>query len=387
MSSIYRLYWHLVHELDDDISAVQHHSITDVQHHNSTDGQQHYGTDAQHHNKQSTRNDSSTASYIVTYGMYLAFVVGIPGNILTLPILFRMKPFNSSNLWLVVVCINDIFSMVYRAIINILFNYNLIALNDSFCRFIYIASDVTEYSGYFCLVGITVERLIAVWFPLKMSLWCTKKKAAIGIFVIFAFITGQAQQYNETVRFNGLCLVRLKYRPIVERLYYLTLINTVFAMLPITALVVLNILIRVKLTSARKFQKQMSDQQNKEKDKQQQQINRMLMAASIWLIICVSPDTVYRYVDYALVWTGIEPGTMPHNIVRIKYFLDVTCGVLKVYNHAANFILYVVAARKFRTELIKMVTCNRYGGTVKDANSKKNTSNSQDSKSTQNTTD
>ncbi|CAL1530786.1 unnamed protein product [Lymnaea stagnalis] len=302
------------------------------------------------------------AYYFTMYGTYLSFAVGIPGSFITTIILLRMKPFNSSILWLISLNCTDCLNLTIRLIINLTEN-NGIPFSDWSCKLFNIMAETLEFSAYYYVVGLTVERFIAVWFPLKMSIWCTKQRAVVGILSVLTACLCQSLYIVEVYRVNvySWCVMRVKYLGFWGITYQHQIQPTLMMLIPIVSLAVLNALIVRRLDQARKFQKQMSDVVNKEKSKQQQQINRMLLADSIWLFLCVTPDLCYRYSDQFL---GREEDDNVARLIMMNVF-----GVLRMYNSAVNFILYIIAAKKFRTELIKLVTCNRFVGIDQRASS------------------
>ncbi|RUS69014.1 hypothetical protein EGW08_023222 [Elysia chlorotica] len=128
------------------------------------------------------------------------------------------------------------------------------------------------------------------------------------------------------------------------------------------AIITLNILIALRLRHQKKLQKEMSDHKSKEKDKQQRQIDRMLLAATACFVVFVLPQIIFDYSEKF--W---DKGTSGSNFIRerARHVMVMTCSTLNIFNHAVNFILYVLVAQKFRAEIVRLFTCGRLSGIKK----------------------
>ncbi|CAL1537087.1 unnamed protein product [Lymnaea stagnalis] len=81
----------------------------------------------------------------------------------------------------------------------------------------------------------------------------------------------------------------------------------------------------------------------------------MLMAASISSIIFLAPVVLFSYSHYPLLSSNMDGYTLSLALT----IMDNVSGVFKVYKYAANFIVYSLAARRFRMELVMLLTCGR----------------------------
>ncbi|GFN93374.1 thyrotropin-releasing hormone receptor [Plakobranchus ocellatus] len=301
------------------------------------------------------------------YGVYVSYAIGIPGSILTLVILARMRPFNSSSFWLTCLASVDLIGLTVRLILSIylLYNYRWV---DWWCRLYYVLTRGTKHISFYCLVGLTVERFIAVWFPLKMSQWCTIRRAMISFLVICVVIISSDLHFIKTKRVSGdfKCIIRKKYRPFWQNTYEKYIQMTFFQTLPMVALITLNILIALRLRSQRKIQREMSDKKSKDRDKQQKQIDRMLLAATVVFCVFVLPQIIFQYTE--MTWASVGSLGTDFYRERARHILVMTCNTLNVFNHAVNFLLYVFVAQKFRAEIIRLFTCGRFTGFGQRAN-------------------
>ncbi|CAL1537088.1 unnamed protein product [Lymnaea stagnalis] len=302
--------------------------------------------------------------YLSLYGTYLAYVIGIPGSFLTCLVLTRMRPFNSSLVWFTAINVTGLFNLSMRFGLSVQLIF--INIEDWSCKFLYLMAPISEYSTHLFLVGLTVERFIAVWFPLKMAVWCSIRRTVCAIVIITIICVGQSIYVIEVYRLNalGLCVLRAKYADFWESIYEMVIITTEFILIPILVIIVLNILIANRIKRAKLLhQRNLTDAQSSDKVRQHSQINRMLTAASITSIVFLAPEIFNRYsVGPLLTLEGVIDG---HTLRRALAALSNVCSCFKVYKYAANFIVYSLAAQKFRMGIVRLLTCDKYGGGVK----------------------
>ncbi|KAK0058686.1 growth hormone secretagogue receptor type 1 [Biomphalaria pfeifferi] len=284
------------------------------------------------------------------YGAYVAYALGIPGNALACIILAKMKPFNSSIIWLIILTFTDFLNLTMRFV-----NGRVPGYEDWSCRMFYIFGQTFTFTSYLYVLGLTCERFIAVQFPLKMNQWCTIRRSILAVFICLVICLGQSLYVIEVYRANFFkdCVLREKYKDTWGYLYENFFQTTVLKLLPIVLLILLNILIVRRLNRAKKVQSKMTESLNKDKARQQKQINRMLTASSICLFICVMPEILYCYCNPLIEYS---PFGNRSRIILINVY-----SVMKLYNSALNFLLYFIAASKFRSEFLSLVTCNRFG--------------------------
>nr|KAI8730263.1 growth hormone secretagogue receptor type 1-like [Biomphalaria glabrata] len=295
--------------------------------------------------------------YFTLYGTYLAFAIGIPGNALTCIILIKMKPFNSSMIWLIVLTVVDLINLLMRFIVGRVVASVSGPFEDWSCRLFYITAETCSFSSNLLLVGLTCERFIATHFPLKMTQWCTVQRSILAVAICLTVCLGQSMYVSEVYRVNSLheCVLRDKYKNTWGVLYEDTFQTTVFKLLPIALLVLMNCLIARRLSATKAWQNKLSHGQSQSKSRQQRQIYQMLMASSICFILCIMPGIIYQYCHLLI--------ERDDNGIRARLIMMNTFAVFEVYNSAANFVVYSIAAQKFRSEILHLLTCK--GHTVR----------------------
>ena len=76
------------------------------------------------------------------------------------------------------------------------------------------------------------------------------------------------------------------------------------------------------------------------------QIDRMLLAATVFFCLCVLPKIVFQYTEKS--WTAGGSTGANFYLERARHITVVSVATLNVLNHAVNFVLYVLVAQKFR---------------------------------------
>jgi hypothetical protein len=213
------------------------------------------------------------------------------------------------------------------------------------------------YSNWL-VVAMTVQRLVAVVFPLKVAFVTSIKKSMLvvaGIGVLTASLNAHLipQFYYDTV--TQLCATHSHFRT-----YYNTIFPwtnwLMYALLPCSAPVVLNTVIIVASKRAGRVKKRMTQHKRRTNQEQQQtQMTMMLMAVSINMIVCTTP--------MAVIIIALKSGWDRFTDVPtyMLYFSILTLGrICRALNHAMNFYLYFISGRKFRQQCLNLICfCRR----------------------------
>ncbi|ELT92319.1 hypothetical protein CAPTEDRAFT_26694, partial [Capitella teleta] len=102
-------------------------------------------------------------------------VLGVCTNILSFIAMLQPEiRHQTTSAYLAALSLSDIVCLVFFTL-RIWYNYPVYCHVNSYLR-----SAATTYSGWL-IVAVSLERVIAVWFPLKASSWLTRKRSLIGI--------------------------------------------------------------------------------------------------------------------------------------------------------------------------------------------------------------
>lgn len=289
---------------------------------------------------------------VVLYG------VGVPGNVAALVTICNMRPLTSSYVYMAALAVVDILSLNVK-LTYIGLQSNNMFVTDFGCKILMFLTSFCMHFSNWILVAMTIERLIAIWFPLKVANWSTKRRA----FIVLALMGLALSLINihrmimwiEVKRWAGsMCVHHPDYTHFnVNILPYLH--ATVYSFIPVIILVPCNIMIIVSLKRSSKKLLKLTNKVNKEqameKEKQQNQITVMLVSVSIVFVVLTLPYVIFFliaiYWDFRYNYSG----------VAIYFFLEQVAYLSAESNHAVNFFLYFLTGKKFRDSFFRLLCC------------------------------
>ena len=283
---------------------------------------------------------------------------GLLGNGLSLIVLLQKKIRNSTtSIVLIGLAVSDVCFLVTnmaRKSTCIIRQYDKLAADTfnavSFGGLFYTKTAFSRVSTLL-VVMISVERLIAVAFPLQVRSLVTKTRmivAVIACYIIpFAFCAGLPPQYTYTF---------IRGRPYIsqtdfakENVDSLKIYNEYFLVIslryiPVIVVIILNTLIIILFKRSRRFQTKNTGSSERElaRQREDRKLTRMLLTVAIIFLICLLPG------DAVLLIAGINTkfsffGTY-HN-----FFLAISdlSLLFEIINSSINFIIYMVLNKLF----------------------------------------
>lgn len=147
-------------------------------------------------------------------------LIGSTGNILSVFVFFKTKLRKlSSSYYLAALGISDTCFLI-GAFVSWLNYYNINIYNqDYYCQFFTYISGLCSFLSVWFVVAFTIERFIAVLYPLRRQTICTVKRACMVLFVLIILgciinipcLIYAAPQYSEFLKDN-VCDVREEYK-------------------------------------------------------------------------------------------------------------------------------------------------------------------------------
>ncbi|CAI9586517.1 unnamed protein product [Staurois parvus] len=123
----------------------------------------------------------------VTIICIVLFVLGVTGNLITILIFKRYKDMRSTvNMYLSSMAVSDILiflglpSDLYR-----IWKYKPYIFGDFICKFLIYLSETCTYSTILHITTVSVERYLAICYPLKAKIMITKKRVKIIICILW----------------------------------------------------------------------------------------------------------------------------------------------------------------------------------------------------------
>lgn len=295
---------------------------------------------------------------------------GSSGNIMSLVILLQRKLRNSTGLILIGLAIADLCYLITNMIRK---SSCIISRIDEFAEdkftatifspIFYVITSFSRVSSWL-VVLISIERLIAVAFPMKIKLWVSTKRMIVSVtliyILVFFLVSPLAAQYTLGTFFNSRTNTTI-YRITNSKFYnenkdILALHNEFLATLllrhfPVILVMLFNLMIIIILQRRNMWRKKTDVKKAKSDDKTQARITRMLLIIAGICLLCTAPGSIFLLV-YRLV-DGFELFGKYHNIFLVCSGIST---LLTMINSSVNFIIYMVFNKQF-ADVYRRIFC------------------------------
>ncbi|XP_036369449.1 thyrotropin-releasing hormone receptor-like isoform X2 [Octopus sinensis] len=211
-------------------------------------------------------------------------------------------------------------------------------------------------------VAMTVDKAIAILFPMKAQTLCTTKRAKRVIFMLVWIIILKESHFLFTSnivplgRTEQLCTVDIPnetYRIFYEKLW--PTIHNFFLFLSFTIIIISNIIIISKIKKSRDFKKfsdSMRISQSADRTKGPQ-ITIMLLIESFTLVILTLPFSLYVTVlNTELKQHDLHMKSIHQLVFAIVFYL-------LYVNRCLNFCMYCLTGSRFRGAFLEAIGCRK----------------------------
>ncbi len=290
---------------------------------------------------------------IVTYSLPIISSFGLLGHILSLIVLLR-PPFidMTHSLFCITLGSVDAVFMLMQLGVGLIYaitGKNVFLMNSFLCKLLISLAYFFLHVDAWVLVGISIERGVAVFWPLRAKLIITKFRIKIFLAVLFTFFT--IFDIEKSVRYD---LVEIRNDNSMvnncEPVYSYGLPNNFYILkdqlsailssgIPLIIISFCNVATLIKLAMKRA---QLGVNPNKSNDTQ---INVMLISVTLTFILLNTPVQVY-------IVNNIISGDLDFNDSMLKLFV-----VLNVFSISLNFYLYFATSVLFRNGVKKLLRC------------------------------
>ena len=233
-------------------------------------------------------------------------------------------------------------------------------LNDYFiiCKFHKYLKSVFGYLANWLVIIFTIFRVIAVYWPHKANVFCTRKRALIAVgatfvtcclihldYVIhiqrFVHVNNRGNFAPKKCWFEG-------FRDIYYKEYSQWVMLTCMSIIPFFVLFLGNAMIIRKVLIYSIKRKRMS---NDVKSNDSQSMTAMLISISVLFLVTQVPAVVI-----SIIKRNLSSETHSKEYLYRFLVIDTIFRLFKWTNHAVNFFCYCVSGKRFREELVAMVT-------------------------------
>ncbi|KAK3096997.1 hypothetical protein FSP39_005487 [Pinctada imbricata] len=314
----------------------------------------------------------------IIYGVVVPIlvVIGLFGNILTFLVLKKELPMTSTTRLLFALTCADFVYMLTTAFSDALIIAKFFipdTIRQIQIRFFLpmetVGWSMPSYISNWMVVMISLERAIAVTFPLKAKQIWTKRasSAAICVAIFLPTISAGARllKARGVPARNNITNVttyrmELFYVPGLDRDFYdvLRLVNTyMLYVVPLCIVICANICIVVGIY--RNKGNNMTAQNVSMRRKRDNRISRMLLSLCAMFCLCVLPYTTLTTYNISTKSSNNNQYIYKNSTVELLIYVAYACLIC---NSAMNFVIYVATSSTFRRRYIDILcsSCTRY---------------------------
>lgn len=310
---------------------------------------------------------------IFVFGLIPLFsVFGIIGNIFSLAVLYHHRMRNPTNLCLSALALSDIGFLVQSLLFvgtNIQSEFDSV-LGEQRSQMLYpwfgaYASLVAAKLSSCLILLLTIERYIAVCFPIRAKLICNKRctliclvaicVTTIVVFLPYAFKYEIVYEENNATHTTEMLLIPSKLgknRDFFE--VFGMILNIVYWFIPIILLLILNtkiIIITRKTCSTRKL---MGTLDAKIYSNEQTRITLMLVTISLLFVLCTLPGAIQSILSHYM-----DGYTMNGQYRHVYQCVSYIIYFLETLSSSVNFLIYMVMSKKFSKTYKELFCCIR----------------------------
>ncbi len=309
----------------------------------------------------STGVNNRLTEEIVAYLSLIVGILGLLGHILSLIILLR-PPFNDMPHCLFCInlaCIDIVYMLLLLnfSSIQIVTGKSAMLLSTFWCKLMLSFGYLCIHLDSWVLVGLSVERLIGIFYPLRCNLIITKRRIKIFLVIIFIFLT--AFHAESSVRY-GLVEIRkgesfiqncqpVYFYGLPRKYFYIKdqILLFLLSVIPSLVISICNMAILIKLVHRKRAQVRFYINSP---DNNDTRTNSMLISVMISYVLLNLPAQIYSVI------VTIQTNDFDDSFLKFLIFLG-TVGI------ALNYYLYFCTSNLFRNAVKNLFQFNcKVGG-------------------------
>ena len=205
---------------------------------------------------------SGVAESIFRYYLYLLLAIGISGNCAAILTFMTMRKRNSSHIILIALSVTDSINLVDKFLFAYLPLYG-VTFSDIVCQFYLFLGTLLWHVPNLLLILLKTTKCIAIWFPVKVKILLPPRKqiCGIGISFLILFILNFPMIFESKYLHKSLFPCGFLISNVVP-IYWHWTHAVFFAFLPITIMIVENIVLLISIKRAEKVRKDLASTQN-----------------------------------------------------------------------------------------------------------------------------
>lgn len=309
--------------------------------------------------------------FLAMYVPPILLALGTFGNLLSFIIMAKNMLKVSTYSYLAVLAVMDIM-VLYIGLLRLWvgnFSTDIQHTSNAMCKLVNFLGFVSSDTSVWLIISVTIERFIAVKFPLRAPRMCNVHRARVVIILIITIICCTNAHIFWTVELQytsqneSRCDASIMHQTLVKDIWP-WVDAAIYSFVPFVIISILNSLIVRQVLFARKRRSQMqhieltarySSLMNKQHAKKSNESNKkltvMLLAVSFTFLLTTLPMNLLQIVSAFF-------GSVADDAER---YAQMTLGrtiveLLMYVNHSINFFLYCATGRKFRRQ-VKVMVC------------------------------
>ena len=286
------------------------------------------------------------SSHIMTYAVPVMTIVGIVGNTLSaIVMLMARQRRHTTSLYILVLSALDtafLLTVPTKIWIEALWNINIQVISSSGCKLHnFIVFFLAQLEAW-VLVFVSIERFIAVWWPMKVKMIYTRRVAAFQVMstgLVLACVNIHTFWTRDI--FTTISTIQCKYDDLVKKIWGITdmLLSSVIPFIIMLSCSIL-IVLRIQLSKFRRTSVSMLKMSS---------ITTMLVTVCIAFVIFTLPKT--------LLMSFYQETITAFGCCYTMHVIKPVILMFMLANYSINFVLYCLSGSIFRSELKKLFTC------------------------------
>ena len=286
------------------------------------------------------------------YGLIILVPIGITFNSISLVIFQRSKAFTTSvGTHLKCVSISDSIMLVGTLLTNTdkywdeKLNFpNIYSMNKTSCKIFTYILGVGNASAGLIMSSATIERFLAIAFPLKYRSWNTQRTSGILLSFFFIYSLGASAStfFILGISEKGECDV-IKENIKTAELLYIIFVVVIANVICGGVILIFTIIIIVLLLNQKRKRNSLSNNSDNSKTNKEMRISVMLVTITLFFILLRFPKVI------AMMFTFANSGEqlVTHPVAKLT-------SVFVAVNHSVNFIIYMMFLESFRKTFFEM---------------------------------
>lgn len=296
------------------------------------------------------------ANFLHKYFIYITSMPGVITNTLTIYLTTVIRPRSTTELYMFVLGVTDILVVCLRMTFNSMLVLKY-AFTDAACKCFFFTANVAYLFSNWILVVWTIERCVAVLFPLKLSTLSSTRVISLTLVIVLLFIMGiMVPQITEPLSVLSLFGEYICFYSTFYYRTYAMIENCVYIYIPMFIIVTGNLTIIFKIRNLTKVGQAMTSNKDAviKRIREHKQMTRVLITIACTFVFLHFPQILAKILE-AIFPSQVELWANNYrNYFRFYVFISLGYQITDFQN-SVNFFLYCAFGSKVRKAILSAV--------------------------------